>query len=542
MLKSSIRSFWRWKLSETSEEQQGEKASGNGGVDYRTACLRLPQFPLQLLLHQKPEWRGKRVVWLDSLKADSRVRYLSVEASRAGVHPGARYATILGVVPDLLAGTCTREELQRADRWVVERLRQFTPQIRHRSRHLENGLYLLDAGGLSRAFKGMKRWAKEVVKSFRKAGWDARLAVGFTPFATEMATYHLALESPIRLFQSRAEEEKRTLETSLSAFSLSPDQIERLRRFQILTLGDFLMLEPEEVKRRFGGDLREFYEKAAGAIFCSFPPLQEREPLVAQKGFHTPVSDLPPILESTKHLLHSLLPQLLEQEQAVSAVHLEFHTEDNFCHRQCLRPTYPTADLDWVMTLIKLRLEKYFQQNPLRWGSRVERVFIELSGEIDPEKQGDLFTDWAIDMSGGGEERLSPRDKEAGLWALSQVRAEFGECSLVRARLEDHHLPDRDHSWRAEKESLEWLSRWKKKTDSPERPDRDLRVRRILYQPVGLSRRNDWSAEYGPYLVNGGWWGESFVREYCFAQKEEQTAWLYEDVEQGRWRVQGWLQ
>ena len=143
---------------------------------------------MQLLLRQKPEWRGERVVWLQELKADARVRYLSAEAARAGAYQGARYATILGVVPDLLAGTGGAEELAKADEQLVEHLRQFSPQIRRRSQHLEQGLYLLDASGLGRAFKGYKRWAKELVGSLRKLGWETRLAVGFTPFATEMAT------------------------------------------------------------------------------------------------------------------------------------------------------------------------------------------------------------------------------------------------------------------------------------------------------------------------------------------------------------------
>ena len=127
----------------TNVESWGNKSSGTGDVNYLTACLRLPQFPLQLLLHQKPEWRGKRVVWLPNLKADARVRYLTPQALEAGVEPGGRYATVLGVVPSLLAGTSTAEQLQQADECVLEVLRRFTPQIRRRSQDLEKGLYLL---------------------------------------------------------------------------------------------------------------------------------------------------------------------------------------------------------------------------------------------------------------------------------------------------------------------------------------------------------------------------------------------------------------
>lgn len=527
-------------MSETNEASWENRKDGSGAADYQTACLRLPRFPLQLLLQQKPEWRDKKVVWLQELKADARVRYLSPEAAAAGVEPGARYATVLGVVPDLLAGSCGVEDLARADRQVVELLRRFSPQIRRRSQHLEQGLYLLDASGLGKAFKGYERWASKLIRALRECGWDSRLAVGFTPFATEIATYHLNARRPIRLFQNRRQEETRTLQTPLAAFSLSPEQISRLRKFKICSLGDFLLLEPEEVKRRFGGDLLEFYQKASEAIFAAFPPLPEPEPTVAQFGFGHPVADLTVLLHSIRKLLQKLLPLLLGREEAVAALRVQFFTEDGEERRQVLRPTYPTADLDWLMSLVRLRLESWFRRYPLKWGCRVERLVVEVSGEADPEKQGDLFTDWALDTNGTGEEVLAPRDKEAGLWALSQVRAEFGEGTLVRAQLLDHHLPDRDHLWTSERESLDWLGGWPGKEQPA--PSQDHRVRRIVYQSVALSRREDWSARYGPYSVSGGWWGESFVREYSFCQKDEQTAWLYEDAHNGRLRVQGWLQ
>lgn len=444
-----------------------------------------------------------------------------------------------------------------ADREVLEILRGFSPEIRRRSEQIQSGLYLLDASGLSKAFRGMGNWARELLKSLAASGWEGRLALGFTAFATEMATGLLSSERPIRLYQSRLQEERATLDTPLTAFSLNPEQVARLRRFEVYTLGEFLNLEPEEVRRRFGGDLLEFYHKAAEAVFCVFAPLPEPEPMVAEFGFAESVAELEPLLHTVRRLLAELLPRLISLEHAVSAVHVRFLTEDNQCRHQCLRPTAPTADLNWLMRLIRLRLERYFQRHPLRWGARVDRVIVEVKGEADPEKQGELFNDWALNVSLEGEEQQISRDKQAGLWALSQMRAEFGEGCLVRAHLLDHHLPDRDHVWRAEREEPAWLScRAKGKrrsgrrsgdkpapgSPSAEPAGLDVRARRIVYEPVELSGREEWLDVHGPYPVNGGWWGKEYAREYYFAQKEERTAWLYRDLESGCWRVQGWLQ
>lgn len=531
---------------------------GSGAVDYRTACLRLPQFPLQLLLRQNPDWQGKRVVWLPELKAEARVRYLSAEAAAAGVQPGARYATVLGTVPGLLAGTTTEEEIREADLEVQEILRRFSPELRRRSAEIQSGLYLLDARGLTLAFGGMNRWARELWRVLAESGWEGRLALGFTAFATEMATGLLSKEHPIRLFQSRSQEERATLNTPLTVFSLNPEQVGRLARFEVHTLGDLLMLEPEEVKRRFGGELLEFYSKAVDAVFCVFPLLPELESMTAEFGFVEAVAELEPLLTTVRRLLAELLTRLISLEQAVSTVHVRFLTENDECHSQCLRPTAPTADLNWLMKLIRLRLERYFRSRPLRWGARVERVKVEVQGEPDPEKQGELFSDWALEVSSEGEERLVPRDKQAALWALSQVRAEFGEGCLTRAHLLNHHLPEQDHTWRVEREAPSWLSRWAKgkpqkakgsesKLEGPnlpiaEPPGLDVRVRRSVYGSVEWQRGEEWSEVHGPYFVSGGWWRDEYAREYYFAQKEEQTAWLYRDLESGSWRVQGWLQ
>lgn len=503
---------------------------------------------MQLLLKQRVGWRGESVVWLPRLKADAQVRYLTAKAASAGVRPGNRYGAVLGVVPDLLAGTTDECELLEADRRVVEILRRFSPEVRRRSEQIESGLYLLDASGLSKAFGGMANWARELLKSLSRAGWEGRLALGFTAFATEMATSFLSFERPIRLYQSRQQEEKNTLNTPLTVFSLNPEQVERLSRFEVSTLGDFLALEPDEVKRRFGGELLEFYHKAVGAIFCTFAPLPEPEPMLCEFGFADPVGELEPILSTARRLLAELLPRVVKAESAVAVVHLRLLTEDNRSLEQCLRPTAPTADLNWLMKLVRLRLERYFQRNPLRWGSRVERLIVEVEGEADPEQQGELFTDWALELSSDSEERLTPRDKQAGLRALSQVRAEFGDGCLLRAHLHNHHLPERDHVWRAEREDMSWLSsRQRGRKQTPTRfgsrsSELDVRVRRMVPNPVELSGRASWEELHGPYVMSGGWWEGGYAREYYLAQKERQTAWIFRELKSGRWYVQGWLQ
>ena len=510
-------------------------ASGGKGEEYRTACLRLPAFPLQWLYQQRPEWKGRKVAWLEQLKPDSPLRYLSPQAEEMGLSPGVRYATALGLVPDLLAGTCEMEALAGADKAILKELRRFTPSIRRGSEHLANGLYTLDAQGLSLAFGGMANWAQKLVEAFRQQGWDAVLAVGFTPFACEMATYKLTPRRPVRLFANRQEEQEQTMRMPLAAFGLSPDQVRRLQRFGVLVLEDFLAFEAEEVRRRFGPDLVEFYQKASEALFAEFSPLPEAEPLWAQFGLPDPTVDLQAILEIARLLLQQLLPRLIRKEEGVSQLLLWLINEEGEKIEHRLQPSYPTVDSHWLGQLLRLRLERYFQSHPLRWGRRIERVVMALVGEPDPEKQGELFSHWDQTT----EEALLPRDREAALWAISRIRAEYGEGCLRRARLVDHPLPGRDHAWTAEKESKEWFGASKECAEV----DIDLRVRRHLSTPLPMSSKDRWKDKEGPYLLDGGWWeARPFARQYFFAREGSQTGWLYWDETRACWYAQGWLQ
>ncbi len=519
-------------------EPSGKGNAGDGDVGYRTACLRLPRFPLQLLCRQRPEWSAEKVAWLSELKADAPIHYLSREALAAGLEPGVRYATALGLVPDLLAGTSSTEQLKAAEQRIVRHLRRFTPNIRRGSEFLESGVYLLDASGLHRAFGCMENWAQQLCHQFARAGWEVRVAVGFTPFATELATYHLKETRPWRLFRDRAEEQAQTMGTPLSFFSLSPDQVRRLKRFGVVVLEDFLALNAEDVKRRFGPDFVEFYARASEALFAEFEPLPEQQPVMESFGFAQPVSDLEAILEVTRQLLVPLLQQLARREEGVGELHLCLLTEDGGRRRERLCPSVPTQDVRSLLSLLRLRLESHFQKHPLAWGRRVERVVLLLRGEPDPEKQGELFRGFLVESE---DQALVPRDMEAALWALSRVRAEFGEASLGRAELLDHHLPGKNYAWRAERESLDWL-RPAPSASLEQAPEGDLRVRRHLSRRVYMSTRDRWKDKLGPFPLSGGWWEDSYDRDYFFVREGTQTGWLHWDREGQKWFAEGWLQ
>jgi protein ImuB len=164
----------------------------------------------------------------------------------------------------------------------------------------------------------------------------------------------------------------------------------------------------------------------------------------------------------------------------------------------------------------------------------VVEVAVEGVGEAATPEQLELFVE---------EVR---RQRKAAERALARIRARFGNEAVVRARLEEAHLPEARFVW----ESLAQLG------EARPRAVRDgVLVRRILARPVPLPARSrrepdGWMLRglaegpvvriHGPYLVSGGWWARRVHREYHFAETQRgDLLWVFYDRVRRRWFLHG---
>ena len=56
----------------------------------RMACIDLPAFPLQLLLHRRPEWREQPVAVVDSDRPQGKILWVNERARASRILPGMR--------------------------------------------------------------------------------------------------------------------------------------------------------------------------------------------------------------------------------------------------------------------------------------------------------------------------------------------------------------------------------------------------------------------------------------------------------------------
>ncbi len=116
------------------------------------------------------------------------------------------------------------------------------------------------------------------------------------------------------------------------------------------------------------------------------------------------------------------------------------------------------------------------------------------------------------------------RDLSAADRALAGLRSAFGEDAVVRASLEEGHLPEARFSW----QPLERTALPAPASSSARPLVRRLftRSRRLPVRtgpepggrPLGLPAHGPVERSSGPFVVAGGWWAKPVHREYYFSE------------------------
>ena len=79
----------------------------------RLACISLPKIDLQIIAQRHPDWKQLPAAVVTEEKPLGRITAANRLAYAAGVKPGMRYASALGICPELRAGVVEPEERER---------------------------------------------------------------------------------------------------------------------------------------------------------------------------------------------------------------------------------------------------------------------------------------------------------------------------------------------------------------------------------------------------------------------------------------------
>jgi protein ImuB len=494
------------------------------------ACVDIPAFPLQILLKRHPEWRDLAAAVVDEDRPQGVLLWVNERARAGRVLPGMRYAGALSLARNLRAGVIAAAEINTEIEALTKRLRFFSPEVE--CAHDEPGTFWLSAAGLGLLHPEFSGWAELIRNDLRQAGYDGRVAVGFSRFGCYAAA-RSGVESAV--FGDPEEERAAVRRIPIDRIACAADVRDTLARLGIFELGGFLDLPPSGIRRRFGEAAFALHRRVRGEAWAPLSPEIPEEPHERSIVLDHPETDAARLLHAIEGDLGALLQRLGERDRALCglAVEITFDrpgppnggtapfegTADGPRRRlETLRPATPTRDIGLLLNLLRLRLESI--------------VFP--SGAVDVRLEAEFVGTSPEQMALFAEQHR--RDLAAANRALARVRAEFGDGSVCTARLIEAHLPEA----RVVLEPIMRLAQ-----AQPRKVRTAPVVRRILLQPepivlcrahgaaVNLAptrapgdhpagmilRGTSLIAEAaGPFVVSGGWWRREVVRHYWYVR------------------------
>jgi protein ImuB len=488
----------------------------------RLACVDLPALPLQLLLQQHPAWASLPVVVVDEDRPQGTILWGNEQAREQRICPGQRFAEGLSLARDLRAGVVTPGQITETVEQITDRLRRFSPGVEPASD--EAGTFWLDASGLERLFGSLESWASALGRDLTRGGFRSSIVVGFSRFGS----YALARQgrSPSMVCASPAQERRLARQVPLHRLGIEPSLQEALHRLGIHEVGALVRLPAEGLLERFGPTAHRLHTLAAGRRFSPLVPRPETPAAEERVDLDYAEEETTRLLFLVKGALHRVLSVLAQRGEALVALHLWLTRVGQPARESVLRPAEPTLDSMQLIDLIRLRLESLDQR------AGVTTFRLRAQGRPAPRDQLQLFL------------QQPRRDLAAANRALARVRAELGQRSVLRAVLQERHLPEARFT-------LEPLHSLETPRPPLQRPRPRPLVRRFLTRPRPLSPTTVAALRgggtvaglWGPHVISGGWWGDPSAeihRAYHFVRLGEgDLLWIYFDRRRGRWLVQG---
>jgi len=490
----------------------------------RVSCISLPMFPLQVVLRNKPHWRGAPVAIVDDEGPNGRITHLSALAEKERLRIGMRQTVARDLLPSLHTAVVSPCELEEVSQELLRALQTFSPRVEALERE---GAFSMDPEGLRRLYGGYRNWGTCIHRYLRARHWRSSIVVGFHRHRTlAVATG----SSGVTVLESADTERTKSDQTPLAMLGLKGEVCESLATLGVETLGDFLRLPGGELHSRFGSDASALHDRFQDELQLPIQPHAFDEPSSISFQVDPPDDDQTRLLFAIKGALHSLLHQVRARGDAIEALDLTLHLERAPVHEEHIASASPTLDLMLLVELVRLRLGE-----------------LELEGAVEEvELLAHTVRAHAKQVALPGHQ--SRRDMNAAHRALARIRAAYGEQSVTRASLRDAHLPEASFRWEPVQHARIGNH------DGP--PPVSSMVRRVYTRPKPLPPKRPGEPEagpslarnqaiehmYGPYRVSGGWWKRLVERDYYYAETDHgDLLWLFYDRPRQRWFLHGVL-
>jgi protein ImuB len=388
----------------------------------RTACIDIPDLPLQILMREHPDWRDAPVALVAEERPEAELLLVNRHARTMRLRTGMRFGAAKSLLPELRVGCVSALAVEQTAVQLVRDLQTFSPHVERDP--VSPGVFYVDPSGLSHLYGGELSWARAVQRFLLGRHFYAAGVVAYG----RAFSYALArVTRGVRVIDTQEDTLSLALQVPLMRLHIAPKLRDSLERLGLSTLGDLRGFGADQLGVRFGAEAARLCRVAQGEEVLSLCREAHVDTPHSELEVDPPDDDVARLCFVLKRVLDALLENVRQRGQSVRALWMRLSLLRSPVCAQRLEPSAPTRDATLLLELLRLRL------STLRLESAVVNVALEAETCDLAEGQLSMF--------------VPKRDLAAGERALARIKASFGEDTVCHAELVDAHLPEAQFRW-----------------------------------------------------------------------------------------------
>jgi protein ImuB len=356
---------------------------------------------------------------------------------------------------------------------------------------------------------------RRIEQALSRLGYSHHCALAPSPTAAALLT---VAPARARIALSREQLRERLVELPLSLLEVSPEILAGLQAAGLRRIGELLALPSAALARRFGPECSRYLARLTGAASDPRAAFRPPESYRARWQFDQELSDTTALLFPLQRLLQEFQGYLRGRDRAVQRFVLELEHASDPARPRCTQLTMglstPERQAQRFLSLARERLQALTLPAPVR--------SLTLSAE-------QFTAPWILqaDLFGNEAQRLGSLSP-----LLDRLRARLGSESVQSLACRADHRPERAFQIRVlESAPL---------PPAPTEPVRQARPCALSPHPLSIEAPTRLLS--GPERIESGWWdGRDIRRDYYVARAADGARWwVYRDLTDGRWYLQGW--
>ncbi len=446
-------------------------------------------------------------------------------AESQGIFPGMLVADAKAFSPKLEIAdeepVLVKNRLRALGLWCI----RFTPIV---AIDPPDGL-ILDISGCTHLWKGERPYLKVIVNRLRTNGYDARMAIAST-IGTAWAIARFGQISPI--IECGGEREA-LFSLPPQALRLEAQTVERMYKLGMRTVGSFMGMPKQALRRRFGEQLLIRLQQALGQEEEYLLPLKPIQPYAERLPCLEPIRTATAIEIALRQLLEALCKRLADEGKGLRTAILKCYRIDGKTVQVSIGTNRASANKAHLFSLFSLKIPQ------IEPALGIELFVLEALKVEDTEPAQEVLWDTTSGLEHTALSELVDRlvGKNPG-------------CIVRRYLPDEHHWPERSikpASSLSEKPSSDW------KNDRP-RPIRLLDTPEPIevtapipdYPPMLFRHRGEVHSikkAEGPERIEREWWIETGEhRDYYYVEDEKGARyWIFRAGHYGEDKTRQWF-